>query len=86
MAFTDAVNLNNASRSHARPGHVAPGARPQQEQRSRSPRQSVNISEETLLRLARQRLSRAVGSKLSYNSSGAFETEARVGSLLETRA
>lgn len=86
MAFTDAVKLNNVSRGHARYGYATPGARPQQERRSGSSRQSVNISEETLLRLARQRLSRAVGSKLSYDRSGAFETEARVGSLLDARA
>lgn len=53
---------------------------------SRGAKQSVNISQDTLLRIAKARLSRAVHSKLAYNSAGRFDAEPLVGQLLSVKA
>lgn len=49
-------------------------------------KQSVTISEDTLRRVARARLSRAVYQKLAYDQRGAFATEYPVGGLLSAKA
>ena len=51
-----------------------------------SAKQTVNISQDTLLRLAKQKLSRAVGKKLTYNSDGYFAETRPVGAFLSTSA
>lgn len=49
-------------------------------------RQSVNISEDTLLRVARAKLGRMVDLRRGYNQSGAIEVGPAVGSLLSVKA
>lgn len=49
-------------------------------------KQSVTISEDTLRRVARARLSRAVYQKLAYDQRGAVASEHPVGSLLSVKA
>lgn len=56
-----------------------------QENRSRS-RQSVNISADTLLKVARAKLNRMVDQKRGYDQRGSIAAEATVGSLLSTKA
>lgn len=49
-------------------------------------RQSVNISEDTLMRVARAKLSRMVSHRLGYGPQGALASEPTVGSALSTKA
>ncbi|MBC2606810.1 hypothetical protein H5P27_12220 [Pelagicoccus albus] len=49
-------------------------------------KQSVNISEETLLKAARAKLSRMVSQKRAYDQRGLLSPETQVGSLLSARA
>lgn len=54
--------------------------------RSASMKQSVNISEDTMMRLARAKLSRAVSQKLAYNQQGSLGSEYSVGGFLSAKA
>jgi len=50
-------------------------------------KQSVNISRETMTRVARERLGGALQMKLAYNRLGAMESStARIGSHLSVKA
>ncbi len=86
MAFSNAIPLNRIAYGEA--AGFSMKSRQQWQPRSGdgAPRQSVNISEETMLKIARDKLSRAVGHKLSYNRSGAFAEERPVGQLLSAKA
>lgn len=53
---------------------------------SAKPRQSVNISQETLLKVARAKLGRMVNQKIGYDQRGLLGSESYVGSLLSTKA
>ncbi|WP_309023206.1 hypothetical protein [Pelagicoccus sp. SDUM812002] len=55
------------------------------ENNSRS-RQSVNISQDTLLKVARAKLGRMVDHRRGYNQQGAIAGEVAVGTLLSTKA
>ncbi|WP_309016867.1 hypothetical protein [Pelagicoccus sp. SDUM812003] len=65
---------------------VAASQPPKSNRVSASPRQSVNISEETMMRLARSKLARAMTRKLAYNQQGAIESRLPAGSQFSARA
>lgn len=49
-------------------------------------KQSVNISQETMLKVARAKLGRMVSHKTGYNQHGVFSPASEVGTLLSTKA
>ncbi|MDQ8183366.1 hypothetical protein [Pelagicoccus sp. SDUM812005] len=88
MSFDSAIPVNRvaygrdesfARDSRGRSAYESP------EERSRS-RQSVNISQDTLLKVARAKLNRMVDHRRGYNQQGALMGEATVGSLLSAKA
>lgn len=88
MSFEDAVPVSRIAYgrdvdfdlgSRAGTGNGAKG-------RSKERRQSVNISEDTLLKVARTKLGRMVDIRRGYNQSGAIEVGPAVGSLLSAKA
>jgi len=88
MPFSDAIPVNRMSSAFTRFD-----ASPRKEFQSRSnvfgskPKQSINISKETMHRAAREKLGNALNMKLAYNRFGATQTSiARVGSHLSVTA
>ncbi len=87
MSFDSAIPVNrvaygrNESFGHESRGR---GAYESGENSSRS-RQSVNISPDTLLKVARAKLNRMVDHRRGYNQQGAIKGEASVGSLLSVK-
>lgn len=88
MSFDSAIPVNrvayaqNDSFGQESRGH---GAYQPREERSGS-RQSVNISPDTLLKVARAKLGRMVDHRAAYNQKGAISNESSVGSLLSAKA
>lgn len=88
MSFDSAIPVNRVA--YGRNDSFAQGARgdatyDRREQGSSS-RQSVNISQDTLLKVARAKLHRMVDHRRGYNQQGAIAGEATVGSLLSAKA
>ncbi len=88
MSFDSAIPVNrvaygrNDSFGQGASGGATYGNRGQ----SSSSRQSVNISQDTLLKVARAKLNRMVDHRRGYNQHGAIAGEASVGSLLSVKA
>lgn len=84
MAFADAIPVNRVSHS----SYDFHNSVRKESGRgwSREAKQSVNISEETVARVARSRLAQALRMKMSYNRYGEFEERLPVGSHLSAKA
>jgi hypothetical protein len=88
MSFDSAIPVNRiAYGRNDRFGQESGGssAHPTRDNGSES-RQSVNISQDTLLKVARAKLGRMVDHRAAYNQRGALAGEASVGSLLSAKA
>ncbi|EDY84513.1 hypothetical protein VDG1235_4144 [Verrucomicrobiia bacterium DG1235] len=89
MSFESAIPLNRFAYGRdvdfdlGSRGGSAHG-RPSEEKAAR--KQSVNISEDTLLKVARAKLHRMVDQRLGYDQRGALAGDSVVGSLLSTKA
>ena len=87
MPFSDAIPLNSVAQSQPSRfdmGTEREGRRPTTGS-SKAPRQAVNISQETLLRIARSKLSHAVHQKLAYGRDGTFGREETIGQFLSAK-
>ena len=87
MPFTDAIPVNRMSSTFTRFD-----ASSRREFRSRSnvfstkAKQSINISKETMAKVAREKLGNALQMKLAYNRFGAMQSSVdRVGSQLSVK-
>ena len=85
MAFIDAVPVNRITQSQSSFDTAAKRDRVRKEMSSRI-KQSVNISRDTSLKIARQKLSAAVETKLAYNRLGVYQDKKPSGQILSTRA
>ena len=85
MSFESAIPLNRFAYGAAADFGLGDPV-PAPSQRRGVGKQSVTISEETLRRVARARLSRAVYQKLAYDRRGAVPAEYPVGGLLSVKA
>ncbi len=88
MSFDSAIPINRVAYGQAPRFDVKQDGRGAQQgpKGETKARQSVNISEDTLLRQARSRLSRAMLQKAAYNRTGQFSGEPAVGQLLSAKA
>lgn len=88
MSFDSAIPLNRIA--YGRNDSFDQGARGRaaydRKDSSSSSRQSVNISQDTLLKVARAKLNRMVDHRRGYDQRGAIAGEATVGSLLSAKA
>lgn len=85
MTFVDAIPVKSTSES----GFGFKGSmhrNPAKPRASGAGRQSVNVSRETMVRVAREKLLRAVTSKISYNRFGEFDQAPQTGTLLNVKA
>ncbi|MBD5781837.1 hypothetical protein IEN85_20215 [Pelagicoccus sp. NFK12] len=88
MSFDSAIPVNRIAYGRNESfGHESRGrsAYESKEERSGS-RQTVNISQDTLLKVARAKLGRMVDARRGYNQHGLLAGEPTVGSLLSTKA
>jgi len=85
MPFHDAIPVNRIAGAA---GGFDAAARPAGPRPAREPgRATVNISEETAMRLAREKLSRAMTRKLAYGAGGEIKaTPSRPGALFSAKA
>lgn len=88
MSFDSAIPLNRVAYGQPHRFDVKQDGRGAQQgpKGETKTRQSVNISEDTLMRQARSRLSRAVLQKFAYNRTGHFSGEPVVGQMLSVKA
>lgn len=88
MSFSDAIPLNRVTYSQGSQFSMDSGARWARRENAtgKESKQSVNISPDTLFRLARHKLSKAVHQKLAYDQRGILGREAKVGQLLSVKA
>jgi len=88
MSFDSAIPVNRIAYGQA--ADFDQGSREERAYRQKedhsAPRQSVNISQETMLKVARAKLGRMVNQKMGYNQQGALSAEPSVGSLLSAKA
>ena len=88
MSFDSAIPVNRDTYGRNADfdlGHRGGSARQRRDDES-APRQSVNISEDTLLRVARAKLYRMVDQRRGYDQRGLLAGESYVGSLLSAKA
>lgn len=89
MSFENAIPLNRVAYGRAAEFDLGAHERGGGGRRSApegQARQSVNISEDSMMRMARAKLSRMVSLRLGYDQRGAIASEAVVGSLLSAKA
>ncbi|OUW17016.1 MAG: hypothetical protein CBD18_05755 [Opitutales bacterium TMED158] len=84
MSFTDAIPVQ--SRSQGRPRFGEAGRYGLDSNAGNVGRQTVNISRETMDRVARAKLGGALSSKLAYNRSGSLGQVETIGQHLSTKA
>lgn len=88
MSFDSAIPVNRIAYGQAADFDNGPREERtyrQNEERS-TPKQSVNISQETMMKVARAKLGRMVNQKMGYNQHGALSPDSYVGSLLSAKA
>ena len=87
MSFSNAIPLNRVTYSQS--SEFSRDSGPRWTRRDgatgKQSKQSVNISPDTLFRLARHKLSKAVHQKLAYDQRGVLGHEANVGQLLSVK-
>ncbi len=89
MSFDSAIPLNRVAYMQQSAPQYRSSDRGMQGDvdRRKNSRQRVNISQDTLIRIARSRLSRVVDQKLAYNSNGALGARGNlVGQMLSAKA
>ena len=86
MSFANAIPVNRVTSSSAtyRPAYGA-NERPRSWSNKGSA-QSVNISEETLQRIAREKLAKAIKYKIGYTREGTFRMREPVGLKFSAKA
>ncbi len=85
MAFTDAISVNSITYSNSSFDATARKKRVFREWSQRV-KMSVNISSDTVYKIARQKLSDAVQTKLTYNQMGAYEPKRVAGQIFSAKA
>ncbi|MBK1880180.1 hypothetical protein [Pelagicoccus mobilis] len=88
MSFDSAIPVNRIVYGQAADfdkGSQEESAYGQKEERS-APKQSVNISQETMMKVARAKLGRMVNQKAGYTQRGTLSPTSYVGSLLSAKA
>ncbi len=84
VPFSDAIPVNVAS--DARIALEGLSVRERSVPRTVEPVQSVNISQASVNRFAREKLREALSVKMGYNRQGALGTEDTVGQLISEKA
>lgn len=85
MAFTDAISVNRITHSNNSFDAASRKKRAFREWSQRV-KMSVNISSDTVYKIARQKLSDAVEAKLSYNRLGVYESKRSAGQIFSVKA
>ena len=85
MAFIDAIPVNRITQSQSSFDTAAKRDRVRKEMSSKV-KQSVNISRDTSMKIARQKLSNAVDAKLAYNRLGVYQDKKPSGLVLSVHA
>lgn len=88
MSFDSAIPVNRVAygRNDSFDQGSRGGSAQQRREGDSKSRQTVNISQDTLLRVARAKLGRMVDQRKGYTPQGLLTGEASVGSLLSTKA
>lgn len=88
MSFEDAVPVSRISYGRDVGFDLGSrgGATYSQKGNGQNRKQKVNISEDTMLRVARAKLGRMVSTRTGYTQNGAIAFESSVGSLLSAKA
>lgn len=88
MPFDSAIPLNRIAygRTADFDGSTREESAYRKQEAEHKAKQSVNISHETMMKVARAKLGRMVSQRSAYDQRGALSTESSVGSLLSAKA